>query len=149
MRSIKRSRAHDSSIEQLNGQQDAIFQTLRELYVFAAFLGFSLKCPATPVGPFHELDGRVFEEKDTLDAVLSLAFADIGQKEALGETDAQLEAVALTFEKYLEGGLAVIDGWLKQMPTDTVGDRALIQGMQERGVLSVDLARPDFENVAF
>lgn len=149
MRSIRTSRRYDHVVGMLCLQEGAIFPTRRDLYVFAAFLGYSRGVASPPSDPFHELDGRVFDEKDTMDAILSLALAHEGKKEVLGGTDKHQEEVAQLFEMHIEGGFETLDMWLREVPSDNRGETALITGLRKDGLLRTASDEPDMDELRF
>lgn len=142
MRNIRRSSKYDGVVKQLCAYQSAelgrsAFQNYRELYVFAALLGFEMKREAETDKDQTELDSRPFSSDDpTLEAMLSLAIAATKNRELLLSKNE--EQVVEVFERFLNGGLEVIAGWCAEKPTDDSGIDAIIGGMADARLIPLD-----------
>lgn len=141
MRGIKYARAHDALVRRLGEtphpvNNRSIFPTMRELIAFAAVLGFEtenfrpLKSEAA-----HEIDWRIWQNNEqALDLLYLIPLAHKRSVEILRE-DAE-EELQTIFEGYANGGLEVLDGWMKEKPDDLNGDRAILAALGKYGFLA-------------
>jgi len=139
MRNIRRLSRFDGIVKQLCTYQSPdlgrpAFQTYRDLYVFAALVGFHMRREEVSGPDCTELDSRPFSSDDgTLEAMLSLAIAATQDKHLL--LLANEDQVVDVFERYLNGGLSVISDWCAARPTDDAGVDAIYAGLVDSGVL--------------
>lgn len=156
MREIRRPANLDFVVKRLAIERHSltgvsIFPTIREVLCFAAMLGFQigrrLRVPAdnTAIG----LDGRLFaEHPDTMDTVYLIALASARDMAVLKEDHE--EQVLTTFEEYAAGGLAELDSWLRETPSDTDGDTAIFNALRRNGFLTEPVpVESDLGNVDF
>ena len=113
----------------------SLFPTMRELLCFAAVLGFenSLRKPLD--AETFEIDGRIFGNHDpALDLMYLIALAAERTPDIL--RDDSEDQVAGIFEQYAEGGLQVLDGWMRERADDSNGDRAILAALGKYGFLN-------------
>lgn len=142
MRNIRRPVKYNELVNQLCVYQSkelgrSAFKTFRDLYVFAALLGFQLRKEEIVSVPSTELDSRPFAADDaTMEAMLSLALADTKDRAMLMQ--ANDDKVVDVFERFLAGGLGQIQSWCEANATDDSGVRAILQGMVDAKMIEGD-----------
>jgi dnd system-associated protein 4 len=147
MKNIYRDDKHDKIVKLLAEEphpqlKRSIFKTIRELLCFAAVVGYHDGSKKKLGKKTTEIPGRVFENSDeALDIIYLLALADKKNADILRDEN-ENESVSI-FEQYANGGLDVIDRWLKENPTDPYGDQALIAAMQKYGFLKIAQEQTD------
>ncbi len=140
MRAIRRNKKHEDLVRRLTepahpDSNKSIFPTMRELMCFAALLGFENEKQGPLVEPSLEIDGRIFvNHQQSLDVLYLLALTTEKDANVLREDNE--DQMVKFFEEYAEGGLEIIEQWMREMPEDPTGERAIINGLQERGYLS-------------
>jgi dnd system-associated protein 4 len=156
MRNIRRSRKHDDFVsrlaerpvsEQLNQK---IFPTYKALMCFAACLGFDRGAEEDVIDPVDFVDSRVIErDADCMDLIYLIGLAkarDSGILKDGPETEAQLANV---FERFSEGGLGVLQQWMRETPSDAYGHAAIIAALHKHGYIAAPATQgsgeePDF-----
>jgi dnd system-associated protein 4 len=139
MRAIRRSAKHERLVRQLAEashpvSKRSLFPTMRELLCFAAVLGFENNARKPLESETAEIDGRIFaNHPPTLDLMYLIALAC--QREVDILRDENEEQMITTFEQYAEGGLEVLEGWLRERPDDENGDRAILSALTKYGYL--------------
>lgn len=145
MRNIRRLDRHRDVCDQLAKAThprtgNSIFPTYRELACFAALLAFEQGKVVKLDGPSDVLvDGRIFGRSDQAeDVAYLLGLAATRSAEILREDDEQPEKLALLFEEYVAGGLEILQGWIRDEPSDAYGDRAVLTALRRGGYLEDD-----------
>ncbi len=141
MRGIRRSEQFEEMVRQLAEMQHpeaipprSIFPTMRDLLCFAAVLGFEYDRRHSLQAKTNEIDGRVFSNNQpTLDLLYLIALASSKDANTLREDNE--EEILQIFEEYAQGGLEILDGWLKAKPEDNHGDRAILAALGKHGFL--------------
>jgi dnd system-associated protein 4 len=141
MRVFRSNSSHDAIIQLLYGTPhkkagQPIFVTKRDLLCFAAVLGFEgnrrnkiLEKPSDFVDP------RPFENsQEAMHLLYLVALAVTKDVDCLRE-DSEEELVTI-FEEYADGGLCILEEWLRETPSDPHGDRAIIEALTKHGFLS-------------
>lgn len=142
MRAIKRRKIFDDLVRmlgdrQLEGQEKRLFPSMREVQVFAAYLGYSSSRKGTIEGETLEIDSRIFSNsEDAMPAIDLIALASTSDLSIL--TENREEERIRIFEEYADGGFQILTEWIQECPNDTFGDKAIIAGMIKLGYLSDD-----------
>jgi len=128
----------------------AIFDSMRTLVCFAAVLGFEYgKRTKLEADYFEAVDGRIFENSVLAQDLLYL-IALASEKNADILRDENEERMITVFEEYAQGGLEILEGWLREKPEDTAGDRAILSALHKYDFLSVDEASDvEISNISF
>jgi dnd system-associated protein 4 len=140
MRGIKYARTHDALVRRLGEtlhpvNNRSIFPTMRELIAFAAVLGFETETFRPLKSDAQEIDWRIWQNNEqALDLLYLIPLAHKRNVEILRE-DAE-EELQTIFEGYANGGLEVLDGWMKEKPDDLNGDRAILAALGKYGFLA-------------
>jgi dnd system-associated protein 4 len=139
MRAIRRDIKHESIVRQLAEAANpttkrSLFPTMRELLCFAGALGFQMN-KKVPLGDkTAEVDSRIFENLDSaMDMVYLVALGgarDVG----ILQPDREEELVEI-FEQYANGGLQILDEWLRAQGGDLYGDQAILTALRREGLL--------------
>lgn len=142
MRTIRRLSSHRDLCDQLAKTPhpqtgNSIFPTYRELACFAALLGFEQNRQCKLEGATEIfVDGRIFAGSDqALDIAYLLALAATREQDILQDDEEQEERLSVIFEEYLAGGLDILSEWLRDHPSDTNGDRAVLSALRREGYL--------------
>lgn len=144
MRAVKRRKIHEDTVRLLgdrqNESQKPLFGSMREAFVFAAYLGFDAGNRGKIEGETYEIDSRIIERNlDALNAIDLIALSTTNDLNILND-DREEERIAI-FEEFADGGFQILDEWLKASPSDTFGDQAIISGMKNSGYLADDLPK--------
>lgn len=140
MRTIKRNSSFDAIVRRLADAshpitRQPIFPTFRDLLCFAATLGYETgtrldldqKCD-------DFVDGRVFAKDDlSMDLLYLIALAESRDVDIL--RDDKEDKMIQIFEEYANGGLQVLETWLKEHPEDPNADKALLTALSAKGFL--------------
>ena len=140
MRDIQRDAQFDDLVKRLADQKHpklntSIFKTMRELLCFAALVGYE-RGVRQPLKTKSEtpIPSRVFETNDlAMDLIYLIALSETKSSEVL-KSENETEAITI-FEEYASGGLSCINDWLSNTPTDAYGDVAIINALQELGLM--------------
>ena len=133
--------------EQLNQK---IFPTYKALMCFAACLGFERGEEEDIADPVDFVDSRVIErDADCMDLIYLIGLAKSRDGNILKdgpETEAQLANV---FERFAEGGLGVLQQWMRETPSDAYGYSAIITALHKHGCIAAPAIQgtgeePDF-----
>lgn len=155
MRTIHRSKKYDSLVSRLaevsaGDGGPKIFPTYKALMCFAACLGYEQDEEADVTDPTDFVDSRVIErDSDCTDLIYLIGLSKTRDANILrdgSEAEAQLASV---FERYSEGGLAVLQRWMNETPSDPYGHDAIIVAMQKYGHLKTSTATSRPEEPAF
>ena len=139
MRSIRRDKGHEALVRQLTEVTNpvtkrSVFPTMRELLCFAAALGFQMDQRRELGAETAEVDARVWENLDAaVDMVYLIGVAGARDVNIL-QPDREEELLKV-FEEYANGGLTVLDGWLRTQGGDVYGDQAILAGLRREGLL--------------
>lgn len=145
MRSIRRDTKHEPLVRQLTESTNpatnrSLFPTMRELLCFAAAVGFQSK-RRIPLGEnTAEVDGRVWENLDSAVDMLYLVGLASERKVEILQPDHEDELIKI-FEEYANGGLQVLDEWLRAQGGDLYGDQAILSALRREGLLQ-DTPKP-------
>lgn len=151
MRGIRVSEHFKETVERLAQTHHSvggksIFATMRELVCFAAVLGFEVE-RKRPVQPkFFEIDGRIFANSEqALDLLFLIGLAESKDVEALREE--KEDCLIQIFEEYAQGGLEILEGWMRDKPEDLNGDQSILTALAKNGFLdapkNVEIATGD------
>lgn len=150
MRSIKSDEKFGEMIQNLSHPVTgkSIFPTMWELLCFAAVLGFEYEKRIELKGnllPF--VDGRIFSDKPlAMDLLYLIALASEKNADILRDEEPMLKI----FEEYAYGGLEILQGWLREKPEDSNGDKAILEALHKYNFLAVrDDVPVAVENIAF
>jgi len=145
MKSVRRDIKHEPLVRQLAETVNpttkrSLFPTMRELLCFAAALGFQMS-RRVPLGEgTAEVDGRVFENLDSaVDMIYLVGLAgmrDVGILQPERE-----EELIKVFEEYANGGLQILDEWLRAQGGDVYGDQAILTALRREQLLH-DTVKP-------
>jgi dnd system-associated protein 4 len=139
MRGIRRSEQFDELVHRLGDTQHqlldrTIFPTMREVMCFAAVLGYENERSSDLQAKTLEIDGRNFaNSQQALDLLYLVGLASSKDVETLRE-EREDEMIQI-FEKYAQGGLEIIQGWLREKPEDQHGDQAILAALAKYGYL--------------
>ena len=61
-----------------------------------------------------------------------------GEKNADILRDENEENMITVFERVAQGGLEILEGWLREKPEDTAGDKAILSALTKYDFLSVE-----------
>ena len=150
MRSIRGDEKFEEMIRNLSHPVigKPIFPTMRELICFAAVLGFEHEKRTELNGKtFEVVGGRIFEGSPlAMDLLYLLALASEKNADILRDEEPMLKI----FEEYSQGGLEILQGWLREKSEDTKGDKAILEALQKYNFLAVRDETPvDEEKIAF
>jgi len=152
MRTFRHNSSHDATVQLLYGTLhkkagQPIFVTKRDLLCFAAVLGFEGKrrIPVTEK-PSEFVDSRPFENsREAMQLLHLIGLAETKDVDCLRvENEDKLVTI---FEEYANGGLATLEDWLLETPSDPHGDRAIIDALNKHGFLTPAATSPE-ETVA-
>jgi dnd system-associated protein 4 len=139
MKSIRRDVKYEPLVRQLTevtnpATKRSLFPTMRELLCFTAALGFQMN-ERRELGPSTaEVDARVWENLDSaVDMVYLVGVAGARDLNVL-QADREEELLKI-FEEYANGGLHILDGWLRAQGGDVYGDQAILSGLRQEGLL--------------
>ena len=132
---VRRNRKYEPIVDRLCNRkcaysQKPIFQYIKDLMVFAAMVGYT-------VGVTEEL------EPDSIQIVLSTYASDekdgfiylialLKEKTAAVLKDEKIAESVKYFERYCNGGLSIIQGWLEKNPGDSEGVDTLAHEIYEQ-----------------
>ena len=140
MRMVRRSQKFEEMVRQLTETPHStvgrpIFPTIRELMCFAAVLGYEHNRRKSLQPKYLEIDSRPFERSETTtDLIYLLALASARDVDVL--RDDESDQLVSIFEEYAEGGFEILEGWLREKPEDTNGDRAILSALAKYGYLT-------------
>jgi dnd system-associated protein 4 len=118
---------------------EPLFQTIMELLIFSAGVGFSLK-ERSPVPASSKVIPYIVFERNQKDGYIHLlALADAKTPESLASKES--DHAVQTFEEYAAGGLRIMQRWLNENPTDTFGIDTLMSKISQE--LSRNPTPPD------
>jgi dnd system-associated protein 4 len=143
MRNLRRDRQWTGLIDRLIEEKDpdtgqSAFPSLRELMCFAASLGYE-QARREPLGEDRVdfVEGRVFPRSDVaLDLLYLIALAAERRVEIVDE-EHEDQAVQI-FEEYANGGLSIINKWLRANAPDKSPIRSLMTELRRHGFLAGD-----------
>ena len=130
LRNINRSSSHKNLVDLLanpeEGKENKLFETIKSLMIFAAFLGYAEK-RREPLDkqPKEDIQKYIFENE--LDYLYLIALAE-SKDPSIFKEDNDYDIVTV-FEEYANGGLE-ITGWVNQYKGYS-GQRAIIQGLYQ------------------
>jgi dnd system-associated protein 4 len=131
MRSIRSDEKFEEMIRNLSHPVTGkpIFPTMRELICFAAVLGFEYEKRSQLSGKtFEVVGGRIFEGSPlAMDLLYLIALASEKNADILRDEEPMLKI----FEEYAQGGLEILQGWLREKPEDTSGDKAILEALHK------------------
>jgi len=139
MKAVKRSARFEPIVRQLAVSthptaKRQIFPSMRELICFAAVLGFDRNSTRHLDEETEEIDGRIFEaHQQSTDLIYLIALAQSRDAEIL--RDENMDRAIGIFEQYADGGLSIIESWLKERADDEQGDVALLAALKKYGYL--------------
>lgn len=139
MRSIRRDLNFEPLVRQLTevtnpATKRTVFPTMRELLCFAAALGFEKDERRELGANTAEVDARVWENLDSaVDMVYLVGVAGAQSLDVL-QPDREEELLTI-FEEFANGGLLVLDGWLRTQGGDVYGDQAILASLRREGLL--------------
>ena len=147
MRTIKRTGDSEAVVKKLANSShpltgQPIFPTYRDLLCFCAVLGFEHENMKPLEGSLVDfVDGRVFSNHETaVDLLYLIALAQTQDMFILRE-DNEEKAVEI-FEAYANGGVQILSDWLKDMPADLNGDKAILSALAKKGYLGAATSSP-------
>ena len=147
MRTIKRTGDSEAVVKKLANSShpstgQPIFPTYRDLLCFCAVLGFECESTKPLEGSVDDfVDGRVFSNHEpAVDLLYLIALAETQDMFILRE-DNEDKAVQI-FEEYANGGLQILSDWLKEMPADLNGDKAILSALAKKGYLGPATTSP-------
>lgn len=154
MRALRRSERFESVCKQLveekteRGKRE-VFPTFRELVTFAAAIGFDQGRSLAIDGPSKEIESRILENHPpTMDMIDLIALAETKDTMILldGRENDRLEI----FERYANGGLEVLDEWMRGSRDLWNADQMVISCLRDEGYLP-DPSRPEVirKNISF
>ena len=128
IRNIYRSANHRDLINILVNESK-LFDTIKSLMIFAAFLGYSenKRVPLDSGNEKDDIGRQIFDNE--LDYLYLIALAE-SKDPSIFKEDNNYDIVTV-FEEYSNGGLEIINGWIKQY-NDFSGQRAIIQGLYSK-----------------
>ena len=151
MRAIRRSEEFENLVQKLGNTEHpvtkkSLFPTIRDVICFAGILGFEHD-PRKPLSSnTNEVDARIWSNsQQALDLVYLIALASEKDGEILREENE--DKMVQIFEEYAQGGLEIVESWMKQSPFDQNGDQALLVAFKAHGFLDQstdsEIAIPD------
>lgn len=143
MRIFRHNSSHNDLVELLYGtplkkaNDQPIFVTKRDLLCFAAVLGFEVKRRGEIRAKATDfVDGRPFENsQEAMNLLYLVGLAETKDVDCLRE--AKEEDLVTIFEEYADGGLDTLQEWLRETPSDSHGDRAIIEALKAHGFLTI------------
>jgi dnd system-associated protein 4 len=151
MKSVRRDIKHEPLVRQLAetvnpATKRSLFPTMRELLCFAAALGFQMNRRIELGETTAEVDGRVFDNLDSaVDMIYLVGLAGTGDV-AILQPDREEDLIEV-FEEYANGGLQILDEWLRAQGGDVYGDQAILAALRREQLLG-DGAKPVAQAVA-
>ena len=139
LRNVYRSSIHEDLVQRLSREKDArgltVFQSIREVLCFAAVLGYSMKKYEDLPSDQKKDDvmWQQFEANDSYDYIYMIAVAHEKNLDVL-KSESKIDMVEI-FEKYIHGGLGVIQGWIKTYPGETPF-HSIMKGLSKDGFIS-------------
>lgn len=130
---VKRNRRHEALVERFcpkEAAQEPVFRYIKDLMVFAAILGYSNNKKEEIEGSGTipiTLQTYSTDRKDYYIYLIALAYS---KDPEILKNDRLIEAVEI-FEKFCNGGLAIIDRWLEENPKDPNGISTLVSKINE------------------
>lgn len=164
MRSIYRSKEHGDLIKALTEKNPenstAVFPTIKALMCFAAVLGFEQgrRAPFSRDQNMTEsIEWHTFSNTKHDHYIYLLALAETNDLNILNDTHLDPPENAnknnnmhIIFEDYANGGLEILQTWLKRTPGDPYGNKAILIAMEKEGYLNKDLESIEsFEDIQF
>jgi dnd system-associated protein 4 len=141
MRGFHNNPSHDALIELLYGTThkkagQPLFVTKRDLLCFAAVLGFEgNRRNKIQEKPTEFVDARPFENsQEAMHLLYLIGLAVTKDVDCLRE-EKEEELVSM-FEEFADGGLCTLEEWLRETPSDPLGDRAIIEALRAHGFLA-------------
>lgn len=141
MRTFRYNSIHDGLVHLLfetphKRANQPIFVTKRDLLCFAAVLGFEIgKRGKIGQQPSDFVDPRPFENsQEAMNLLYLVGLAETKDVDCLREESE--DKLVEIFEEYADTGLATLQEWLRETPSDSQGDRAIIDGLKTHGYLT-------------
>lgn len=139
LKPVKRSKKFDGLVEALaktDENRPKLFETIRELVVFAAMLGFAegKRVKLSSAHKTEDISYQQFEFNNSNDFIYLIAVGETETTDVLKQ-ESEIDIV-LIFEEYANGGLETIAAWMSEF-ADENGHRALIQGLIKNDYLEV------------
>jgi len=142
MRIFRHNASHNDLVDLLYGtplkkaNDQPIFATKRDLLCFAAVLGFEVKRRGEIRAKATDfVDGRPFENsQEAMNLLYLIGLAETKDADCL--RDEKEDDLVSIFEDYADGGLETIREWLRETPSDSHGDRAIIEALKRHGFLT-------------
>lgn len=155
MRDLRRPEQFEAIVKQLTESKEPdtqlpVFETIRDLLILAALLGFARKKRLSGLKLSGPVPWRVFENARKDGTVYWLGLMETRSAEILRpEQDAE-ERLAQIFEEYSAGGLSIIADLLRDNPADTTGFKTLLAFLvDELGRTEVTEASTELADVRF
>jgi dnd system-associated protein 4 len=143
MRTFHHNSVHDALVHLLfetphKRANQAIFVTKRDLLCFAAVLGFDIgKRGKINEKPTDFVDSRPFENsQEAMNLLYLIGLAETKDVDCLREENE--DKLVEIFEEYADTGLNTLQEWLRETPSDSQGDRAIIEALKTHGFLTPD-----------
>ena len=162
MRGIRRPKEHSALIDMLDQRDPAtgekVFPFKKATLCYAAVLGFQRGKKVTlPEGNLDTIEWHTFQNGDYTDYIYLVALAHTRDVNVLGYDVATSnpgdfpEDMVGIFEEYANGGLEIMQGWLRKRPDDVYGRDAIISGLKKHGFLDLtkEVDEAAFDNDVF
>lgn len=142
---VKRDRKYEELISRLNSGDRSIFQYIKDIMVFAAMVGYSEGAREPISGDTIDIILETYssDEKDGFIYLLAL----IETQDGACLKDSNLHSSVRIFEEYCNAGLAIINNWLDQNPSDVGGVDTILEKVYERICLNEEEEIPSNEEI--
>jgi len=141
MRTFRNNSSHDGLVHLLfetphKRANQAIFVTKRDLLCFAAVLGFQIGTRGRIMQKQSDfVDPRPFENsQEAMNLLYLIGLAETKDVDCLREENE--DTLVEIFEEYADTGLATLQEWLRETPSDSQGDRAILEALKKHGYLT-------------
>lgn len=141
MKTFRHNSSHDGLVHLLfetpnKRANQAIFVTKRDLLCFAAVLGFEIgRRGKITQKPTDFVDPRPFENsQEAMNLLYLIGLAETKDVDSLREENE--DKLVEILEEYADTGLTTLQEWMRETPSDSQGDRAIIEALKNHGYLT-------------
>lgn len=153
MRGVRRSKIHSDLVDRLDTRNPAtdqkVFPFKKATMCYAAILGFKKGRRAKlPNSDVDTIEWHTFANGGYADYIYMIALAHAKDLDVLrydiknSDPSGFDEDMVTIFEEYANGGLEIMQTWLRKKPGDVHGHEAIIAGLKREGLLNLTKTDP-------
>jgi len=147
MRSINRNSEHTEIINRIRSRdadsKEQVIPLIKTILCYAALIGFENESRKPLSNDKENIEWHTFDSDGHTDYIYLIALAETTDVNVLrydhenSSQEGEGEDMVKIFEEYANGGLYIIRSWFDKKADDAYGTEAIIQGIQEAGLLDI------------